>query len=140
MSTGLAKIAVAAGVAFGALALGESGASAMPALDQAVVGTAATGQGIEKAYCTVGTTGTIGTAGIVGTAVGDQHGLSSAARLCSRAFFQAGSYAQQRMRRHRREAANPTKTLHVKQFCPIEAENLTSAHPSGGLDRVGSRG
>jgi len=49
MSTGLAKIAVAAGVALGALALGESGATAMPALDQAVVGTAATGQGIEKA-------------------------------------------------------------------------------------------
>jgi len=97
-------------------------------------------KGSKKRTGTVGTTGTIGTAGIVGTAVGDQHGLSSAARLCSRAFFQAGSYAQQRMRRHRREAANPTKTLHVKQFCPIEAENLTSAHPSGGLDRVGSRG
>ena len=50
MSTGLAKIAIAAGVALGALALGESGATAMPALDQAVVGTGATGQGIEKAY------------------------------------------------------------------------------------------
>jgi len=96
----------------------------MPALDQAVVGTAATGQGIEKRTGTVGTTGTIGTAGIVGTAVGDQHGLSSAARLCSRAFFQAGSYAQQRMRRHRREAANPTKTLHVNSFVRLKPKTL----------------
>ncbi|MGO8845008.1 MAG: hypothetical protein ACLQFI_06670, partial [Methylocella sp.] len=60
-------------------------------------------KGSKKRTGTVGTTGTIGTAGIVGIvgiAVGDQHGLSSAARLCSRAFFQAGTHAQPRIRRH----------------------------------------
>jgi hypothetical protein len=78
-------------------------------------------KGSKKRTGTVGTTGTIGIVGIVGTAVGDQHGLSLAARLCSRAFFQAGTHAQPQNRRHKREAANRTKTFHVKQFCPIEA-------------------
>jgi len=44
-------------------------------------------KGSKKRTGIVGTTGTIGTAGIVGTAVGDQHSLSSTARLCCRAFF-----------------------------------------------------
>jgi hypothetical protein len=78
-------------------------------------------KGSKKRTGTVGTTGTIGIVGIVGTAVGDQHGLSLAARLCSRAFFQADTQAQPRKRQHRREAVNRTKTFHVKQFCPIEA-------------------
>jgi hypothetical protein len=50
MSTSLAKIAVAAGVALGALALGESRASAMPVLDQGIMGTATTAQAVEKVY------------------------------------------------------------------------------------------
>src|ERR1700690_683368 len=50
MSTSLAKIAVAAGVLLGALALGESGASAMPTMDQGVMGTATAAQGVEKAH------------------------------------------------------------------------------------------
>jgi hypothetical protein len=46
-------------------------------------------KGSKKRTGTVGITGTIGIVGIVGTAVGDQHGLSLAARLCSRAFFKS---------------------------------------------------
>ncbi|HUI20201.1 MAG TPA: hypothetical protein VLZ74_04075 [Methylocella sp.] len=50
MTANLPKIGLLAAVAFGALALAESGASAMPALDQTVVTTTTTMQGVERAY------------------------------------------------------------------------------------------
>jgi hypothetical protein len=100
MSTSLARIAVAAGVALGALALTDSGASAMPVLDQAVVGTAVTGQGIEKAYWHRWHHRYHGTTIIVGTAVGDHRGPLFNCPALQPGFFQAGTHTQPQIRLH----------------------------------------
>jgi len=90
MSTGLEKMAVAVGVALGAMALGKMVLPQCRPWTKPLSAQPRRAKGSKKRTGTVGTTGTTGIVGIVGTAVGDQHGLSLAARLCSRAFFQAG--------------------------------------------------